>query len=130
MYIDAELNSSDSLHSDVISTTHSELAVDLTRVPLDDGFTVHLAHGLHAARHGMHHARVHLTRLRRQARARREALVRDLSERGQDVMSVARALVARRREDEQLLLRWRRQLRRNRAMDSDVREGARRGASD
>lgn len=121
MYIDAELHLTDSLHSDRTSTTHSDLPETPPRISLEDGWDVKRTYGLYAARRGMHRARVHLTRLRREARARREALVRNMFENGRELMDIARALVARRREDEQLLLRWRRLLHRYRNMDSELR---------
>ncbi|KZV75988.1 hypothetical protein PENSPDRAFT_680708 [Peniophora sp. CONT] len=59
------------------------------------------------ARRGQHRARVNITRLRREARTRREDLVARMFEAGERVLTVARGLMQRRRQDEELLVGWR-----------------------
>ena len=63
---------------------------------------------------------MHLTRLRREARERREDLVREMSESGRQLIEIARALVERRRDDERILLPWRDRLRQYRALEDEV----------
>ena len=72
------------------------------------------------AARGIRRASVYLTQLRRNARKRRTKLLRDVFGAGRSIHTVARALMGRRRLDEEELLPWRRELNVHRAEHAEV----------
>ncbi|VDB87030.1 unnamed protein product [Peniophora sp. CBMAI 1063] len=94
------------LHTMCLRLEHSE------RVDSDRLREWILIKTLRSARRGQHRARVNITRLRREARARRAKLVARMFAAGANVVTVARGLMRRREKDEEYLLPWRLELNR------------------